>query len=140
VEIPKAGFPHFHCLYGYGFSFRCASDLPAGPRVFGDCARGLRPLMRPTVCFGVGRLTLTQTSWPAPPRRSRKWMSRYAALALTENKDRRQFGKTAQAMFALGESSSPSGGKSPFSLDFYLSWMSPGCGNSDYSGQRVVGN
>jgi hypothetical protein len=118
-------YPHFHRPYGYDFTFRFTSDLPAGPRLVRDCAKGLRPPMRPTVCFGVGRFTLTQSSWPALPRCSRKWMSGYAGQALTENEDRRQFGKTTQIILALGESSFPSEGKSPFPLDFYLSWMSP---------------
>jgi hypothetical protein len=139
VPPPRAGFPHFPpalrlrlyfsiCQRSTGRSSRAwGLPHPSTPRagVPGTPAKGLRPLMRPTVCFGVGRFTLTRSSWPAPPRCSRKWMSGYAGQALTENEDRRQFGKTTQIILALGESSFPSEGKSPFPLDFYLSWMSP---------------
>jgi len=139
VPPPRAGFPHFPpalrlrlyfsiCQRSTGRSSRAwGLPHPSTPRagVPGTPAKGLRPLMRPTVCFGVGRFTLTRSSWPAPPRCSRKWMSGYAGQALTENEDRRQFGKTTQIILALGESSFPSEGKSPFFLDFYLSWMSP---------------
>jgi hypothetical protein len=77
--------------------------------------------------FRVGRFTQTQTSWPAPiSRRSCKWMSGYAVIALAQRKDRGPLGTTTQLNIALGGSSSPSEGKSPFSLDCYLSWMSPG--------------
>jgi len=56
-------------------SFRLVSDLPAGPCVFGDCAKELEirmcvirctddfeSRMRLTVCFEACRFTLTQTS------------------------------------------------------------------------------
>src|SRR5258708_351900 len=49
-------------------------------------------------------------------------MSGYAACALVVEEDRGQFATTIRM---LGESFTPSAGKSPFSLDSYLSWMSP---------------
>ena len=38
------------------------SDPPAGPHVFGDCARELTLPIHPTVCFEAGWFTLTQSS------------------------------------------------------------------------------
>jgi hypothetical protein len=54
---------------------------PAGPYVFGDCARELTLPIHPIVCFEVGWFTLTQSSW-TKLHRSRKWMSGHAATAL----------------------------------------------------------
>ncbi len=125
IQPTAAGFPNFHSSdYGYQTCFRFVSDSPAGPRVLGDWARGLLLPMLLTVCFGVGRFTLTQSSWTALPRRSRKWMSGHAALALVAPSDRGQFG-TAMTTTAIRESFPLSAGESPFPLDIYLSWMSP---------------
>ena len=99
------------------------SDPPAGPHACRDCARELTLPIHPIVCFEVGWFTLTQSSWTGLRLRSRKWMSGHAATAL--------------AMRSIDDSSEPkpvnrrgylippSLGKSPFSLDSYLSWMSP---------------
>jgi hypothetical protein len=98
------------------------SDPPAGPHACRDCARELTLPIHPIVCFEVGWFTLTQSSWTGLRHRSRKWMSGHAATAL--------------AMRSIDDSSEPkpvsrrgylippSLGKSPFSLDCYLSWMS----------------
>ena len=75
-------------------------------------------------CFEVGRFTLTQSSWTASTRRrSRKWMSGHAAIALVLLRDRGQF--ATLTICPLGEPVPPSQGESPFPVDFYLSWMSP---------------
>jgi hypothetical protein len=106
------------------FSVRAVSDPPAGPCVFGACARESRLPIHPTVCFKVGRFTITQSSWTAPSQRcSRKWMSGHAAIALVLLRDRGQF--ATLTIRPLGEPIPPSQGESPFPLDFYLSWMSP---------------
>jgi hypothetical protein len=81
--------------------------------------------MHPSVCFQAGRFTLTQSSWTAVPACSRKWMSGHAALALVVEEDRRRFATTIRNRSPLGEPFPPSAGKSPLSLDSYLSWMSP---------------
>ena len=98
------------------------SDPPAGPHALRDCARELTLPIHPIVCFEVGWFTLTQSSWTGLRLCSRKWMSGHAATAL--------------AMRSIDDSSEPkpvnrrgylippSLGKSPFSLDCYLSWMS----------------
>ena len=79
--------------------------------------------IHPTVCFKVGRFTLTQSSWTASTRgRSRKWMSGHAAIALVLLRDRGQF--ATLTICPLGEPIPPSQGESPFPVDFYLSWMS----------------
>jgi hypothetical protein len=95
--------------------------------------------MRLTVCFEAGRFTLTQSSWTALSQRcSRKWMSGYAST-LAARSDRGQVGKTNKALNALRESTfPPSAGKSPFSLDFYLSWMSPVFGSNCLRASRVA--
>jgi hypothetical protein len=113
-----------HSAY-QSFYVRSVSDPPAGPCVFGDCAREFRFPIHPTVCFKVGRFTITQSSWTTPQQRcSRKWMSGHAAAALVLLRDRGQF--ATLTIRRLGEPIPPSQGESPFPLDFYLSWMSPG--------------
>jgi hypothetical protein len=105
------------------FYVRSVSDPPAGPCVFVDCAREFRLPIHPTVCFKVGRFTLTQSSWTASTRRcSRKWMSGHAATALVSLRDRGQFATIT--IRPLGEPIPPSQGESPFPVDFYPSWMS----------------
>ena len=109
---------------GYqNFYFRFVSDPPAGPCVPGDCARELPLLIRPSVCFKVGRFTITQSSRTAARQCcSRKWMSGHAAYALVLLEDRGQF--ATQKPYPSGERLPPSQGESPFPLDDYLSWMS----------------
>jgi hypothetical protein len=101
---------------------RFVSDPPAGPCVFGDCAREFRLPIHPIVCFEVGRFTLTQSSWTVSRRCSRKWMSGRAATALVLLRDRGQFGNLS--IYSPGEPILPGQGESPFPLDFYLPWMS----------------
>ena len=102
---------------------RSVSGPPAGPHVFGDCARELTLPIHPTVCFEAGWFTLTQTSWTKLRRRSRKWISGHAATALATRtiEDSSEPDKQNR----LGMTLPPGQGKSPFSLDGYLSWMSP---------------
>ena len=98
---------------------------PVCHRVCGDCAQESRLPIHPSVCFKVGRFTITQSSWTAPRQRcSRKWMSGHAAIALVLLRDRGQF--ATLTICPLGEPILPSQGESPFPVDFYLSWMSPG--------------
>jgi hypothetical protein len=112
-----------HSAY-QNFYVRSVSDPPAGPCVFGDCAREFRFPIHPTVCFKVSRFTLTQSSWTASTRRcSRKWMSGHAAIALVLFWDRGQFATLTYR--PLGEPVPPSQGESPFPVDSYLSWTSP---------------
>jgi hypothetical protein len=54
---------------------------------------------------------------------SRKWMSGQAD-ALTATKDRGRFAEETRPTATLRET--PSAGRTPSLLDFYLSWMSPG--------------
>src|SRR5262249_33605808 len=96
----------------------------AGLRAKGDCAREFLLPMRPTVCFEAGRFTLTPSSWTSVPVCSRKWMSGHAAFALVVEQDRGQIATIISTAAALGKPFSLSRGKSPFSLDSYLSWMS----------------
>jgi hypothetical protein len=106
-------------------SFLCSiCQRPTGRSLrFVDCAREFRFPIHPTVCFKVGRFTITQSSWTAPSQRcSRKWMSGHAAIALVLLRDRGQF--ATLTIRPLGEPIPPSQGESPFPLDFYLSWMS----------------
>jgi hypothetical protein len=111
-----------HSAY-QSFYVRSVSDPPAGPCVWDDCAREFRFPIHPFPCFKVGRFTITQSSWTAPEQRcSRKWMSGHAAIALVVLRDRGQFATLTISW--LGEPIPPSQGKSPFSLDYYLSWMS----------------
>ena len=64
-----------HSAY-QSFYVRSVSDPPADPCVFVDCAREFQFPIHATVCFKVGRFTLTQSSSTASTRRcSRKWMS-----------------------------------------------------------------
>jgi hypothetical protein len=99
------------------FGSRSVSDSPPGPRVFGDCVRGLRLPIHLTVCFEAGRFTLTQSSWTASARHcSRKWMSGYAAKALVLPRDRGQFGTLT--ICSLGEPILPSQGNLRFPLTF----------------------
>ena len=96
---------------------RSVSDPPAGPCVKQDCAREFRLPIHPTVCFKVGRFTLTQSSWTTPDQRcSRKWMSGHAAIALVSLRDRGPF--ATPTIDPLGEPIPPSQGESPFPLDF----------------------
>src|SRR6267142_4136205 len=140
-QEPKALRGTRHCLYGRlrrltraegQHIFRMVSDLPAGPCVFGHCAKELeirgwiirgtndfKSRMHLTVCFKAGRFTLTQTSWTSPELRSRKWMSGYAA-ALAAKSDRRPFENRICAILALRESFRLSAGEPPFPLDNYL--------------------
>ena len=112
-----------HSAY-QSFHVRSVSDPPAGPCVCGDCAREFRFPILPTVCFKVGRFTITQSSWTTPEQRcSRKWMSGHAAIALVLIRDRGQF--ATLTICRLGEPLPPSQRESPFPVDFYLSWMSP---------------
>ena len=67
---------------GIAHRVRSVSGLPAGPHVFGDCARELTLPIHPIVCFEVGWFTLTQSSRTRLQLRSRKWMSGHAATAL----------------------------------------------------------
>ena len=103
------------------FHVRSVSDPPAGPCVFVACAREFRLPIHPTVCFKVGRFTLTQSSWTASWRCSRKWMSGHAATALVLIKGSKTVPNSAYC--PLGEPFSPSQGEPPFPVDFYLSWM-----------------
>jgi hypothetical protein len=106
-------------------SVRSVSDPPAGPRFIRDCAREFRLPIHTIVSFEAGRFALTQSSWTTLTRRcSRKWMSGLAAYALVLTADRGQF--TTRKLYTSGEPILPSRGKSPLSLDSYLSWMSPG--------------
>ena len=68
-------------------------------------------------CF----LTLTQSSW-TKLHRSRKWMSGHAATALVAR--RIEDSSEPYSANRLGKAIPPGQGKSPFSLDGYLSWMS----------------
>jgi len=82
--------------------------------------------MCPTGCFEAGRFTPIQSSWMAPSC-SRKWMSGPAA-AWTQSvldRKRRTIAPIAGPTTALQESLPLSAGKSAFSLDKSLSWMTP---------------
>jgi hypothetical protein len=105
-----------HSAY-QSFYVRSVSGPPAGPCVFGDCVREFRFPIHPTVCFEVGRFTITQSSWTTPEQRcSRKWMSGHAAIALVLLRDRGQF--ATLTIRPPGEPIPPSQGESPFTLDF----------------------
>src|SRR6185312_8102839 len=117
-------------------SVRSVSGPPAGPCVLGDYAREQQLLMHSAVCFEAGRFTLTQSSrTPFNQRCSRKWMSGHAAYALVLPQDRGQF--VTQDHYSPGDPLPPRRGKSPFSLDSYLSWMSPAI-PIRYAGWAVV--
>ena len=79
--------------------------------------------MRPTVCFGAGRFTLTQSSRTVTVDCSRKWMSGRAA-ALAVPRDRGQFGKLICSTTALRDITHKVQRDLRLSIDFYLSWMS----------------
>jgi hypothetical protein len=90
-----------------------------------DCATGTLVPDPPLICFEVGRFTLTQSSWTALSCCSRKWMSGHAARALVAAKKLEDTSKTPTLVSRRLETSlPPSAGKSPFSFDSYLSWMS----------------
>ena len=90
----------------------------------GDCAKELTLPMHPSVCFEASRLTLTQSSWPAPRRGcSRPWRSGYAASPLAGPSDRGP--QTTWLIGTPGDPHPASEGEPPFPLDSYLSWMSP---------------
>jgi hypothetical protein len=87
-----------------------------------DCARELTLPIHPIVCFEAGWFTLTQSSWTRLRHRSRKWMSGHAATALAMRTI--EDSSEPHLQNRLGKLIPPSRGKSPFSLDCYLSWMS----------------
>ena len=119
---PSLPASSIHLAY-QSFYVRSVNDPPAGPCVKQDCARELRLPIHPTVCFKVGRFTLTQSSWTASTRGcSRKWMSGHAATPLVSLRDRGQFATLIYR--PLGEPVPPSQGESPFPVDLCLSWMS----------------
>jgi hypothetical protein len=92
------------------------------PCVFVDCVRESRFPIHPTVCFKVGRFTITQSSWTTPNQRCSQmdvW-PRCHHVGLV--KDRGQF--ATLTIRRLGEPIPPRLGESPFPLVFYLSWMS----------------
>ena len=104
-----------------GLRFAVAGDRPAVSRCVGDCAKEPSLPMLPSVCFETGRFTLTQSSWTALARCSRKWMSGPAPARAHERDRRLQF-----TSFCRTPREFLSARKSPLSLDSYLSWMSPG--------------
>jgi hypothetical protein len=79
--------------------------------------------MRRVACFEAGRKTLTQSSATAN-RCSRKWMSGHVT-ALAEQVNQQQIAAKTDFTIAQRDPCSPGTGKPPFSLDKYLSWMSP---------------
>ena len=81
--------------------------------------------IHPTVCFEAGWFTLTPSSWTRLRHRSRKWMSGHAATALAMRTI--EDSSEPHLQNRLGKLIPPSQGKSPFSLDRYLSWMSRKC-------------
>jgi hypothetical protein len=109
-------------LSGSGAAGRCGHILGDGSACQVEMT-GYLALVRHPHCFEVGRFTLTQSSWTVVSRCSRKRMSGYAATALVQRKSRGQFGKPKRITFAPADSLPLSAGKSPFSLDNYLSWM-----------------
>jgi len=120
VSAPPA---HQRCsrkqLKNCGCAFEFAGDLTAVSRIVGDWAREFLLPMLPSVCFGTGRFPLTQSSWTVLDYRSRKWMSGPAGARASRTDRRLQFTSFRTLREFLSE------GKSPFSLDWYLSWMSP---------------
>ena len=101
---------------------RSVSDPPAGPHVCRDCAREFILPIHSIVCFEAGWLTLIQSSWTRLRHRSRKWMSGHAAIALAMRTI--EDSSEPNPINRSGNTFPPSHGKSPFSLDGYLSWMS----------------
>jgi hypothetical protein len=110
---------------GLPFLRRFASDPPAVPRRSGDCTREKFLLMCPQVCFEAGRFTCTQSSWTLSGC-SRKRMSGPADAWAQSVTDPQTANRAANRNHyrASGASLPPSAGKSPFSLDKSLSWMS----------------
>jgi hypothetical protein len=101
------------------------SDPPAVPRLGRTARRRSSLPMCHFVCFEAGRFTQTQSSWTALCC-SRKWMSGPADALTPTSTDRKRsivaltVGFIIQALqILLG-----SAGRSVFSLDKYLSWMS----------------
>ncbi len=92
-----------------------ASDSPAGPRLGYYWARDTVFPMRLSLCFEAGRFTLTQNSWTAVSRCSRKSMYGHAAFALVATRNRVHL--AVNTSNALGEPFPRPAGKSPFSLD-----------------------
>jgi hypothetical protein len=103
---------------------RFASDGAAGPRRKGDCTGELPLPMCHGLCFEAGRLAPTQPSWTARSR-SRKWMSGPADAWARLRTARRQSVAPAPPPTALLGTLFRRQGKSPFSLDIFLSWTSP---------------
>jgi hypothetical protein len=118
VSAPRPGCSRGK-LKSRGRECEFAGDPPAGSRFFGDCAKEFRLPMLPSVCFETGRFTQTQSSWTVLDDRSRKWMSGPVGKRASRIDRRLQ-------SFSLYQTSREflSEGKSPFSLDSYLSWMS----------------
>jgi hypothetical protein len=108
-------------LKNRGYEFEFAGDPPAVSRLVGDWATELLLPMLPSVCFGTGRFTQTQSSWTGLRYCSRKWMSGPTGARVLKRDRRLQFNSFYPTLREL-----LSEGKSPFSLDSYLSWMSPG--------------
>ena len=100
---------------------KSSANRPAVLRLFGDWAEESTLPMLPSVCFAAGRVTSTQSSWTVLDHCSRKWMSGQAD-ALTATKDRRRCAEKTYNLTTLRETPSP--GRTPSLLDFYLSWMS----------------
>lgn len=85
-------------------------------------------------CFGAGRFTQIQSSWTVSPR-SRKWMSGPAGSAqstaqaaltqLVTSRKRQIVALFVSSKPALRKTRPSSAGRSVFSLDKSLSWMSP---------------
>ncbi len=112
-----------HSAY-QSFYVRSVSDPPAGPCVVRGLCTGVSAPKTPYRLFR-GRPVYSHSIFAdgVPRRCSRKWMSGHAAIALVLLRDRGQFGTLI--ICPLGEPIPPSQGKSPFPVDFYLSWMSP---------------
>ena len=94
---------------------RCQSTV--FPSDQDKCLLLTSPFIEPG-CFETGRFTQTHSSWTVVRHRSRKWMSDQAIALVLPARRRR---------FALNTTlrNSPSAGRPPSPLDFYLSWMSP---------------
>jgi hypothetical protein len=78
--------------------------------------------MLPPGCFEAARFTLTQSSWTAARRCSRKWMSGQAEALVARRIDDSSL--IQPTTVPLRESTSPRERRTPSLLDFYLSWMS----------------
>jgi hypothetical protein len=108
-------------------AFRLVSDPPAVPRLLSDCHTEVLRLMGHTVCILAGRLPSIQSPWAAFCR-SRKWMSGHAiALAHLVTDRLSQIGSSpVPPAFRLQDSLPMRPGIRVFSLDKYVSSMSPG--------------